>query len=74
MVERFGQEKSIPVHNATCTSQKLIKATNEDENMRNKPYRSLIGSLVYIAMSTTPDLAFALWELSRFLEKSYLPH
>nr|CCA23660.1 putative polyprotein [Albugo laibachii Nc14] len=74
MVERFGQQNSTPVHNLTCTSQKLIKATNEVESMKKKPYRSLTGSLLYIAMSTRPDVAFAVCELSRFLEKPCLAH
>nr|CCA21616.1 putative polyprotein [Albugo laibachii Nc14] len=57
--EKFGQEHSAP---------------NEDANMKNKPYRSLVDSLLYKAMSTRTDVAFAVCELSRFLEKPYLAH
>ncbi|KAH9107020.1 hypothetical protein AeMF1_017532, partial [Aphanomyces euteiches] len=36
--------------------------------MATKPYRSLVGSLMYLAMGTRPDLAFPLQQLSQFLE------
>ena len=42
--------------------------------MKNKPFHSLIGSLLYIAMSTRPDIALAVCELSRFLEKPCVAH
>jgi len=43
--------------------------TNEEEmrDMANVPYASLIGALMYAAISTRPDIAFAVGALSRFL-------
>ncbi|GMG17193.1 unnamed protein product [Phytophthora fragariaefolia] len=35
--------------------------------MRSKPYRSLIGSLMYLACGTRPDISVAVAKLSRFL-------
>src|SRR5258706_8079716 len=42
---------------------------NEDEmkDMANVPYASLIGALMYAAIGTRPDIAFAVGALSRFL-------
>ena len=74
LVDKFGQEHSAPVYNPTCTSQKLVKIENEDANMKNKPYRSLVGSLLYIAMSSRSDVTFAVCKLSRFLENPCRAH
>src|SRR5258706_15835903 len=43
--------------------------TNEEEmrDMANVPYASLIGALMYAAIGTRPDIAFAVGALSRFL-------
>lgn len=38
----------------------------EGTNIKNKPYRELIGSLIYLANATRPDLAFVANALSRF--------
>ena len=40
----------------------------ERERLANIPYRSLVGSLMYIASGTRPDIAFAVGKLSRFLD------
>ena len=42
--------------------------TQEEKNeMAKVPYKSLIGSLQYIALSTRPDIAYAVNQLSRYL-------
>ena len=38
----------------------------EKEEMKNKPYASLVGSLMYAQVCTRPDIAFALSVLGRF--------
>jgi hypothetical protein len=35
--------------------------------MKNTPYREAIGSLMYAAVATRPDIAFAISTLSQFL-------
>jgi hypothetical protein len=42
--------------------------------MRSKPYRSLIGCLLYITTCTHPDIAFVVTQLSRFLENPAQQH
>jgi hypothetical protein len=39
----------------------------EQERLNSLPYRSLIGSLMYVASGTRPDIAFAVSKLSRSL-------
>ncbi|KAG2773013.1 Copia protein [Phytophthora cactorum] len=73
VVKRFNQEHSKTVVNPCETGMKLSKlqspATNaERDDMRSKPYRSLIGCLLYITTCTRPDVAYIVTQLSRFLE------
>jgi len=40
----------------------------------NVPYRQIIGSLMYLAVGTRPDIAFAVSNLSQFLENPSTKH
>ncbi|KAG3192199.1 hypothetical protein PC128_g10617 [Phytophthora cactorum] len=79
VVKRFNQEHSKTVVNPCETGMKLSKlqspATNaERDDMRSKPYRSLIGCLLYIATCTRPDVAYIVTQLSRFLDNPGQQH
>ncbi|KAE9134752.1 hypothetical protein PF010_g2340 [Phytophthora fragariae] len=79
VVERFGQENAKPVDNPCAAGLKLSKTqspgTDAEQNaMRSKPYRSLIGCLLYITTCTRPDIAFVVTQLSRFLENPGQQH
>ena len=72
ILERFEmegcKESAIPL----ATSLKLTKdmsPTSEEamERMKEVPYREAIGSLMYLMVSTRPDIAAAVGILSRFL-------
>jgi hypothetical protein len=52
----------------------LIEAENSDEYDYSFPYRSALGSLMYAATSTRPDISAAVGIVSRFLEKPKLIH
>ncbi|KAH9181297.1 hypothetical protein AeNC1_016727, partial [Aphanomyces euteiches] len=73
VVERFDMASSNLVHTPFESSKTLSKSqcatTPEDISfMASKPYRSLVGSLMYLAMGIRPDLAFPLQQLSQFLD------
>lgn len=43
--------------------------TNFLSNTRNYPYREAVGSILYLAYKTRPDLSFAVGYISRYKEK-----
>jgi len=79
IIKKFGQENAKPCLSPLEPGVQLTKADgpeNEDDRvkMRSKPYRSLVGSLMYLACGTRPDIAIAVAKLSRFLENPGQKH
>lgn len=73
VARRFNQSDSKIAENPCDSSVKLSIADcprSESERiiMERKPYRSLMGCLLYIATCTRPDVSFAVCHLTRFLE------
>lgn len=58
---------STPLDGNSKLTKKMMPST-EDEmaEMRDDPYQSLIGSLMYLAVSTKPDIAHTVSVLSQF--------
>lgn len=50
------------------------KTEQERNQMASVPYRSLIGSLLYLAMCTRPDIAFTVIKLSQFCTNPGILH
>jgi hypothetical protein len=66
MLVKFGMEDAKGTKLPMSPGLKLeVKGTNPDERY---PYRELIGSLMYTATLTRPDIAFSIGYLSRFLK------
>jgi hypothetical protein len=42
--------------------------------MRDKPYRSAVGSLMYLSVATRPDISYAVQTLSRFVDNPGVAH
>lgn len=53
-------------------NQKLSQ--NDDSEPSNFPYRQLVGSVMYLAMCTRPDIGYAIGVASRYLEKPSSTH
>ncbi|KAE9176563.1 hypothetical protein PF004_g26044 [Phytophthora fragariae] len=73
IIKKFGQENAKPCLTPLEPGVQLTKAdesqTEEDKaKMKSKPYRSLVGSLMYLACGTRPDISVAVAKLSCFLE------
>ncbi|KAK4386470.1 Retrovirus-related Pol polyprotein from transposon TNT 1-94 [Sesamum angolense] len=46
----------------------------ETEQMKNIPYSNVVGSVMYLMVSTRPDIAYAVSCLSRYMSNAGLPH
>lgn len=67
LLEKFNMSECKPVQSPLVTQCKLEKPETPDEGvMRKYPYQNLIGSLIYLAVNTRPDIAFSVNFLSQF--------
>ncbi|CEG49080.1 gag-pol polyprotein [Plasmopara halstedii] len=71
ILSKFGMQDSKPVKTPQDTELKLTKNMCEggcrhEDTMKNVPYRSCIGGIMYLMVATRPDLAAAVGVLSQF--------
>ena len=50
------------------------KSQEDMDKMQDKPYAQLVGTLMYLAIATRPDIAKAVGVLSRFTAKPGIAH
>ena len=67
MLERFQIDQHIPSRTPADLKLKLQAAQNGDDEVDQKIYRSLVGSLLYLAKQTRPDIMFTVNILSRHM-------
>ena len=69
MLERFRMTECNPNNTPSSPKTKHTETTIEgDETAKNLPYRELVGSLMYLALATRPDIAHTVSSLSQFNE------
>lgn len=66
ILDRFGMTDCKPVGTPMDSNVKLIKPDETDQGEKKVPYRELIGALMYLAVSTRPDIAYTVSSLSQF--------
>ena len=79
VLERFNMAKSKPVNTPLAGHFKLSSAQcptsdEEQEGMKQIPYASAVGSLMYAMVCTRPDIAHAVGVVSRFLSNPGKDH
>lgn len=69
VLERFGMEDSKPVSTPLVPNTTLSKTDEEGKAMPGDKawFASVVGSLMYLAVATRPDLSFAVGCLARFM-------
>jgi Reverse transcriptase (RNA-dependent DNA polymerase) len=79
ILTRFRMEDCKPVKTPQEPGLKLSKdmcptSDAEKEDMKNVPYRSAVGCLMYLMVATRPDIATAVGVASQFLENPGRQH
>jgi transposase InsO family protein len=79
VLERFQMSTCKPVITPIDPNVHLVKSPDplppeQVETMRNIPYLSAVGSLMYLAQGTRPDIAYAVGVLSQFMKNPGPPH
>ncbi|KAK4382288.1 Retrovirus-related Pol polyprotein from transposon TNT 1-94 [Sesamum angolense] len=79
VLEKFSMKNAkatavpLAAHFQLCKEQSP-KNESETEQMKNIPYSNAIGSVMYLMVSTRPDIAYAVSCLSRYMSNAGLPH
>lgn len=66
VLKSFGMENCNVVSTPMESKANVEKIVNSSKNLCNLPYQQLIGSLMYLAVLTRPDITFAVNYLSQF--------
>lgn len=74
ILDRFGMTDCRPVGTPMDSNVKLVKPDETDQGEKKVPYRELIGALMYLAVSTRPDIAYTVSSLSQFNDCNGLTH
>lgn len=79
VIERFGMSDAKPISSPLDVNQKISaelcpKVDAEKFDMKNVPYKEAIGSLLYAAQVSRPDINFAVNLLSRYSENPGKAH
>jgi hypothetical protein len=75
IINTYGQKEATIAATPMASGAQLLRPDPqtpldeaERERLANLPYRSLIGSLMYVASGSHPDIMFAVSKLSHFLD------
>lgn len=79
ILKKFGMSNCKPVTTPIESNTKIFKrnepqSEQEIKEMKSKPYKELVGSLLYLSQITRPDLSFAASALSQFCSNPGITH
>ena len=70
VLHKYGMNEAKPIKTPVNVNSKLLKASEECELVDPSLYQSAVGSLLYLATRTRPDIAFAVNNVARFCSKA----
>jgi hypothetical protein len=73
ILEKYHMTTSHPVDIPADPNVKLSKANNNSK-ITHTPYQSAVGTLLYLAILTRPDIAFIVQHLSQFNSRPINDH
>ena len=74
VIGKFSMQDSNPSKTPAENNLRLVKASESEALVDERLYRSLVGSLLYIAKQTRPDIVWIVNVLSRFMDKPTNTH
>jgi hypothetical protein len=74
LLSKFSMQDSKPRTTPLASSVELTKDENNLLDKGQYPYAELIGSLIYLAVCTRPDISQAVSALSRYMSKPAAAH
>ena len=74
ILARFNMSDCKPSKTPAEVNLKLENATEESELAEATLYRALVGSLLFLAKQTRPDIMWIVNVLSRFMDKPAVEH
>ena len=74
VIEKVSMQDSNPSKTPAENNLRLVKASESEALVDERLYRSLVGSLLYIAKQTRPDNVWIVTVLSRFMDKPTNTH
>jgi hypothetical protein len=79
ILERFGMMDCKPVFTPMnpgepLSAQQSPQTAAERDEMESYPYRAVVGSLMYLMVTTRPDLAYAVSMVSRYMDNPGMAH
>ena len=74
MMKRYGLAEAYPVSTPADASVKLVKDDGFSQGVDPVKYQLMVGSLLYAAMATRPDIAHAVGVVSKFNSKPSEAH
>ena len=74
LLAKYGMQNCKPVSTPVEPGNKLRVASETDETVDQQLYQSTVGSLMYLSVSTRPDITFAVSNLARYSVKPTKAH
>ena len=75
ILEKYGMTNCKPVATPMDVSVKMTKSTDDDDDLADQTlYQQILGSLMYLAIATRPDIAAAISTLSQFASRPNQTH